>query len=137
MLLVKTRLRASPIHGIGLFADEPIAKGTPTWKFLDGFDFRFPPVILEQLSPAAREQFLTYTYFQKGVGMYELCSDDARFFNHSDTPNTMCIQAESGDGLDLAVRDIQVGEEMTCDYKSFDPDWEQKLGRTTSTPPTS
>ena len=38
MLLVKTRLGASAIHGIGLFADEFIPKDTVTWRFTPGLD---------------------------------------------------------------------------------------------------
>jgi hypothetical protein len=41
MLLVKTYLSASPIHGIGLFAAEPIAKGTVIWCFDERVDRRF------------------------------------------------------------------------------------------------
>src|SRR3954469_1637143 len=33
MLLVKTRLGPSTIHGIGVFADEDIPRGTIVWSF--------------------------------------------------------------------------------------------------------
>ena len=55
--------------------------------------------------------------------LYELCSDDARFFNHSDEPNTGSISNDT----DVALRDIQQGEELTCDYRTFDADWQLKL----------
>ena len=42
MLLVKTKIGPSKIAGIGLFADEFIAKGTPVWKFEPGFDLEIP-----------------------------------------------------------------------------------------------
>ena len=123
MLLVKTKTRVSEIHGIGLFAAEFIPKGTMTWKFLEGFDLRLPKSILAELSTPAKEQFLKYSYLDSGSMLYELCSDDARFFNHSDTPNTGSIS----DIIDVALRDIQPGEELTCDYRTFDADWELKL----------
>jgi uncharacterized protein len=124
MLLVKTKTRVSEIHGIGLFADEFISKGTMTWKFLEGFDLRLPKSILNELSLSAKEQFLKYSYLDSSSGLYELCSDDARFFNHSETPNTGSIT----DVIDVALRDIQPGEELTCDYRTFDADWAQKIG---------
>jgi hypothetical protein len=33
MLLVKTTIAPSPIHGIGLFADQFIPQGTRIWEF--------------------------------------------------------------------------------------------------------
>ena len=45
MLLVKTRTGRSPIHGTGLFAAEPIAKGTAVWRFTPTFDLDLPPIL--------------------------------------------------------------------------------------------
>jgi len=43
-----------------------------------------------------------------------MCVDNARFINHSDTPNT------GNDGYDCPVlRDIQKDEELTCDYREI------------------
>jgi|SRR5712664_2224225 len=123
MLLIRSKTRVSEIHGIGLFADEFIPKGTITWRFLEGFDQRLPRSILNELSAPAREQFLKYSYFDSDKMLYELCSDDARFFNHSDEPNTGSISNDT----DVALRDIQQGEELTCDYRTFDADWQLKL----------
>ena len=38
MLLVKTYLDRSPIHGLGVFAAEFIRKGTRVWRFVESFD---------------------------------------------------------------------------------------------------
>ncbi len=127
MLLVRTKIGVSLTHGIGLFASEFIAKGSRTWKFLEGFDLRLPPSILDRLSAPARAQLLHYSYFHVQTGLYELCSDDARFFNHSDTPNTASVELPNGEEVDVALRDIFDGEEITCDYRTFDPDWKGKL----------
>ena len=43
-----------------------------------------------------------------------LSSDDDRFTNHSDDPNTKC-QGQST----FAVRDIQEGEEITNNYREL------------------
>jgi len=126
MLLIKTRVKPSKIHGFGLFADEFISQGTITWRYLDGFDQRLPESILGLLSDSAREQFLKYSYVDLTTGLYELCADDARFFNHSDEPNTASLPGK--DDVDVATRDISRGEELTCDYRTFDRDWRLKLG---------
>jgi len=123
MLLVKTKLDVSPIHGTGLFADEFIAEGTIIWKFHDLIDLRFAEERIEQLTESAREQIQKYSYREKHSGLYVLCGDDARFFNHSEEPN--CFDFYSGEEQDItaARRNINAGEEMTCDYALFDLDW--------------
>lgn len=121
MLLVKTKLDLSDIHGIGLFADEFIQKGTVIWRFDSPFDSRFDERQIEQLPESSREQIKKYSYREKQSGLYVLCGDDARFFNHSATPNCFDFQDENQD-ITVARRDIRKGEELTCDYALFDLD---------------
>lgn len=125
MLLVKTKIGSSRINGIGLFADQFIPKGTPTWKFQQGFDLEINKNDLEKLSEPAKEQFLKYAYLDIKTDTYILCFDDARFFNHADDANTTGIDAST----DIATRDIQQGEELTCNYKEFDADFDLKMKR--------
>ena len=55
-----------------------------------------------------------YQTYIKDDGTMYMCVDNARFINHSDTPNTKNV------GDDCAVtRDIQEGEELTCDYRTI------------------
>ena len=121
MLLVKTKIGPSDIEGTGLFADEFIPKGTIIWKYQDGFDHKYDVADIAKLSESAKAQFLKYTYFDTDIKKYILCFDDARFFNHSDTPNCDSEDSSEGaDGLTIANRDIQPGEELLCDYGEFD-----------------
>lgn len=123
MLLVKTKVGSSNIHGLGLFADEFIPEGTKIWEFTAGFDLKVSEEDLKILSEPAREQFLNYCYYSVVDGKYVLCFDDARFFNHSDNPNTTSADSPSHEeGMDVAARDIQPGEEITCDCREFDVD---------------
>ncbi len=121
MLLVKTKLGVSSINGIGLFADEFIPKGTVTWKYTPGFDLKYTLKELEKLSEPARATFMKYAFHSKRSGLYVLCFDNARFFNHSFEPNILdADSSESEEGVDIAARDIHPGEEMSCDYRAFD-----------------
>lgn len=125
MLLVKTKIGPSNIHGIGLFADQFIPRGTPIWEFTPGFDIECSASDLDRLPEPARERFLHYCYLDPDTKKYVLCADDARFFNHSEMPTT--INPDS-DGPDIAARNIQPGEELTYDYRTGDMDYERKLG---------
>ncbi len=57
MLLVKTKIGQSKIHGIGIFAEQFIPKGTVIWKFMSGFDLKVSKEQLEKLSYPARSNF--------------------------------------------------------------------------------
>ena len=122
MLLVRTRLDKSPIHGIGLFADQFIPQGTVIWEYYPLIDIKLTQEQIAALPEPCQEQLRRYTYRDKHSRLYVLCGDDARFFNHSETPNCLDIfNAEEGD-LTVAIRDIYPGEELTCDYALFDLD---------------
>ncbi len=119
MLLVKTYLDRSRIHGIGLFAAEPIPKGTLVWRLHPEIDTQLSEEVIASLAPPAREQILKYTYRDVVLGTYVLCGDDARFMNHDVNPNCRDVPDREG-GTTTAARDIAAGEELTCDYASFD-----------------
>jgi hypothetical protein len=130
MLLVKTRLGPSAIEGLGLFAAEPIKAGTVTWRFLPGFDQIFTAQKILEVPEAAREAIETYTYLHGASGHYIYCLDNARFMNHADEPNTAGVHVDNAiEGYDVATRDIAEGEELTCDYRLFDANFERKIGR--------
>ncbi len=126
MLLVKTRIGPSKINGIGLFADSFIPKGTLIWKFTPGLDIEITKDDLTKLPQQARDKLLHYCYLDKKTDKYVLGFDDDRFMNHSNTPTTEDGNPYGYDG-DIAVRDIYEGEEITCDYKKEDGDYDGKF----------
>ena len=120
MLLVPTRLAQSAIHGFGVFAAETIEQGAPVWRFAPGLDMAFDPAIVETLPPHVQAFFAHYGYLDRNVGRIILCFDDARFVNHSDMPNVATDYALDAYGVDVALRDIAAGEELTMDYADFE-----------------
>jgi SET domain-containing protein len=120
MLLVPTRLAPSRIHGLGVFALAPIAKGKPVWRFAKGLDMEFSPDIVNGLPEHVRTFFSHYGYLDRNVKRIILCFDDARFVNHSDKPNVASDYTQDPYGLDVALRDIAAGEEITMDYAGFE-----------------
>lgn len=128
MMLVPTRRQESAIHGTGLFAAEPIAAGTATWRFTPGVDLALHPDALDRLPEVSREWFEMYAYLDIRTGLYVLCADDGRYMNHSDDPNVGGdYEREPVFGVDVALRDIEAGEELTCDYRTFDRIDREKL----------
>lgn len=121
MLLVKTKLSLSAIHGVGLFADEFIPKGSVVWKYSPELDRAFTEEEMKSMSKLNRHFLETYCF--KYHGKYYLCVDDARFMNHSTQPNCIDIGEDTVSDNDLGrtvtIKDIQAGEELTCDYSFF------------------
>ena len=119
MLLVKTFLKPSAIHGIGLFAAENIPEGTVVWRLDPSIDVELTEEQIERLAATSRDQIVKYTYLDIVRRTYVLCGDDARFFNHEDAPNCLDYPDDRG-GTTVAARDIRAGEELTSDYGKFD-----------------
>jgi SET domain-containing protein len=113
MLLVRTYVARSNIHGCGVFAAEPISMGNPVWEFNAIIDTEITDEQIARLPVIARESVLTHSFIN-GDGRMILSRDNAIFFNHSTEPNTKNI-----DGINTALRDIAVGEELTEDYRHF------------------
>ena len=112
--MVNTKIGQSTIHCIGLFAAQDISKGSIIWSPNALLDIKIPPFILMKWPESAQQQIKNYAWVDED-GMYCLCGDDARFFNHSDTPNC----DDSGPNT-VSLIDIKCGEELTCDYHVFD-----------------
>jgi len=115
MLCVPTFVAPSRIAGVGLFAATDLAAGTVIWEFTEGVDWRIPPEDFEGFPEPYRSKLRHYVY-QEESGLLVLCGDNAKFMNHQDDPN--CDDPE-GD-YTITRRGVRAGEELTCDYRSFD-----------------
>lgn len=113
MLLVKTYLDRSPIHGLGVFAAEFIAKGTKIWRFVEGFDRCYTPKQFARLPKPARDFLKDYGYRVDGEIIFTV--DNDHYINHSDDPNTYLHN-----GYAIARHSIRKGQEITNDYREFD-----------------
>lgn len=115
MLLIKTYIDNSKIHGIGLFADQLIRKGQAVWKENPLIDVRFPSLQKLNLSKEAGKQIKSFSWFNKEKNVWTLPGDNARFMNHSTHPNCGLNEKE----VVVAKRLILPGEELTEDYRTF------------------
>lgn len=96
--------------GNGVVATKLIPAGTITWV-LDKLDREFSPSEAEGLDPLYQDILNTYSY-RNSKGNFVLCWDKGRFVNHSFKPNCMSTAYD----FELAIRNIQPGEELTNDY---------------------
>lgn len=117
MMTVDTEIKPSPIHGTGVFLLQPVTKGELIWRFDARIDRVYTPDELASLPEHMQRYLTTYSTWHEDTGLYVLCGDNGRYFNHSDDPSTVSNAISFGE--DRAARDLAVGEELTSDYTTI------------------
>jgi len=113
MLLVNTHLGKSDIEGTGVFsAEDLITKGQPIWKF-GSKDIR---VNINEIPINLRDYFDKFSSVESECRnkYYILDGDECKYMNHSETPNILFTET-----LGIALSDIELNEELTCDYRTI------------------
>ena len=103
--------------GDGVFATKPIPKGTLVYV-KDPLEIDLSDAAFRALPHAIRQIADKYSYIDER-GHRILSWDIAKFVNHSCEPNTI----SSGYGFEIAIRDIDAGEEITDEYGLFNLEW--------------
>jgi hypothetical protein len=96
--------------GYGVVAKKLIKKGTITWA-LDKLDREFTPAAIKKMDDVYKDIIDTYSY-RNNAGNFILCWDNSRFVNHSF--KSTCFSTAYD--FEIAIRDIQPGEQLTDDY---------------------
>lgn len=121
MFLIPTYLAPSAIHGIGVFAAESLPADKRIWEFDARVDWRLTPEELASF-PEPYQSRLRAWCFLDTDDFYILCGDNAKFMNHAEGPN--CDDPEGR--YTVTNRPIAAGEELTCDYRTFDRESAEK-----------
>jgi SET domain-containing protein len=122
-----TEVRESKISGLGLFAKTFIPKGTAWFEcephqVLMISKYQYQALCQSHDSPLSKgfiDAIKTYTYYEAKFDALIFCVDNARFVNHSFTPNSGADGPRSS-LKSVALRDIYPGEEITENYLSYD-----------------
>ena len=116
MLIVNTQIQNAGSKGLGLFAAEKIDCHQLVWLEHSVLDIKLSTYEVKRLPKVAKAFIDKYASKDKD-GMYYLDSDNCKFMNHSITPNVKFTDK----GIGAAIRDIAIGEEMTCNYYDIVP----------------
>lgn len=103
----------SDAKGYGLVASQKIPKGTVTFV-QDGLDIVIPADNLPNVDPRLIAYVDKYSY-EDFMGNRIISWDFGKYMNHDDDSNTLT----TGYGFEIAIRDINEGEEVTDDYRIF------------------
>ena len=112
-LLIDTYLDKSKIHGVVVFSKENVNKGEQIKEERPEFEIEFNKNKLPSMPLALAKLIDTHAYERKiGSGILVLGIDNEKYLNHSTDPSV------NDDGI--ALKDINIGDEITIDYKDFD-----------------
>jgi len=119
MLLIKTFLKEVPGKGVGLFTHEDLGAEQVWWEWDHELD-----LVIKSKQYAELEEVKRIFVKKYGVksedGDYWLYTDNAKFCNHADDPNSVGFEEKSGvDTKIKTVKNIRKGEELTLDYRKF------------------
>lgn len=130
MLLVKTEVKSSPIHGRGLYAAEDIAQGARVFRWSYLFGWSIAAGDFNGLRDEAQAFLRKYGWRGRDKEMNQvrwfLDLDDSRYLNHSFAPNLIVEVDPVICGY--ASKHIYAGEELTEDYSAFDLDYHTYAG---------
>ena len=108
---VKIEVRQSGVHGQGVYAVQPIRKGTRIIEYTG-------ERVSWEAAPDDENDPHTFNFgLENGTVINpEVGGNDARWINHSCDPN--CEAVEEGDRVFIyALRQIRAGEELLYDYQ--------------------
>ena len=113
MFLIDTYLDKSKIHGVGVFSKENVNKGRKIKEERPEFEMEFNKNKLPSMPLALAKLIDTHAYERKlGYGILVLGLANEKYLNHSDDPSV------NDDGV--ALKNINIGDEITIDYRDFD-----------------
>jgi SET domain-containing protein len=116
--MIETEIHPSPIHGIGTFLKNAVKKGEVIWRFDSTFDHMFTQDEVDRMPLITQSYVYKYSVWHEARQVWIMDGDNGRYFNHSETPNTV-LQGKDTFSSIVAARDIEAGEELTSDYKEI------------------
>jgi hypothetical protein len=109
------------VVGYGIFATRMIPKGAIVYV-KDNLEIEITSERFQQHSVEMKTWIEKYSYIDER-GIRIISWDLAKYVNHCCDSNTL----STAYGFDIAIRDIEIGEQLTCDYAMLNVEEEMEL----------
>jgi uncharacterized protein len=119
MIHIKYKLKTSELHGIGLFADQPIKKGDLIYTASPLLDLNITQVQFDNLDQKEKDEILWWGFFDQPSQMWHVDFDVSKFINHSNDA-TLTQDLKHDEAHLVSTRDINSDEELTQNYLEFE-----------------
>ena len=131
-MTIRTYIAPDEYGGRGVFADEPVKAGAVVWRFEPEFTAiytidEYKAALARDPDPGLRKYSYPVEFYENGEVIRYVYNDldNGKHMNHSEAPNIGMIEDPHHpdyarrDVLNIALRDIQAGDQLTYDYWSF------------------
>ena len=119
MINIKYKLKESPIHGIGMFADQDIDEGQVVATSSPKLDVNISQGEFDSLESREQAEIEYWGFWDKVDNVWHVDFDNTKFINHSDKPS-VTQEIEHKDMYLITTRPVKKGEELTQNYLEFE-----------------
>lgn len=119
MIHIKYKLDKSGHHGLGVFADEDIAKGAVIYTPSPHLDVDLTQGEFDSLDEKEKEEVRYWGFFERATQKWHVDFGVTHFINHS-YEGTVTQDPAYAESHLIAARDIKKGEELTQDYSEIE-----------------
>jgi len=119
MIHIRYKLKASEVHGIGLFAGEPVKTGQLIYTASPLLDLNITQEQFNSLDQKEKDEILWWGFFDEPSQKWHVDFDVSKFINHSKNA-TVSQHASHKEAHLVALRDIAEDEELTQNYLEFE-----------------
>lgn len=119
MIHIKYKLDKSNKHGIGLFADEDLQKGSLVYTASPLLDVNITQEQFDSLSEREKEEFRWWGFFDESSQKWHVDFDVSKFINHS-KDGTVTQDKNHKEAYLITACDVKRGEELTQNYLEFE-----------------
>jgi hypothetical protein len=119
MIHVAYKLKASSLHGVGLFIDQDAKKGDLIYTASPLLDLNITQEQFDSLGQREKDEILWWGFFDQPSQMWHVDFDVSKFINHA-YDATVTQDEDHDEAYLVAARDMQAGEELTQNYLEFE-----------------
>lgn len=125
MIDIKYKLKESPLHGVGLYADQDIKEGQVIYTASPVLDLNITKEQFGGLSDAEKRELRWWGFWDEPSQRWHVDFDVTKFVNH-EIPGSITQDTSHTEAYLVAARDIRRGEELTQNYLEFESDEDLK-----------
>ena len=119
MIHIKYKLDVSPLHGVGMFAAQDIAKGALIYTPSPLLDVNITQEQFDSLDEKEKRELRWWGFWDEPSKRWHVDFDVTHFVNHSEH-GTITQDLAYTDAHLIAARDIRASEELTQNYLEFE-----------------
>lgn len=119
MMHISYTLKESPLHGIGLFAQEKLSKGQLVYTASPLLDVNITQKEFDSLEKSEQDEIKWWGFFDTPTQMWHVDFDVSKFINHAKEA-TLTQDPAHTEAYLITTREVAAGEELTQNYLEFE-----------------